>query len=311
MPPKIEPYTQRFLYFDLEHTGSTEDFHYIDIAACLSAMNRRLYRQGRMYHVANASVHDSEADCEARFTTIPNVWTTHRAWNLCYDAWRSQIEEALDEMADEAPDPEGKWADFKVFMSNDHKDDADKAKPQDCEGNALVMYGLGTDNEWIYTNVQTRVDAVAYENLNFVMCGAHNIATNGEIGVIKALEDIWAYNAYDPELPAGFDESPILGMHIGTTSNEEVLDAIIGENDQPPYSYLDMVGTDDNLPKPVTARECSITTAANEMSYVGGFPVPLGLLCVETKSGTDGNIIGVCLELVPGPYKGVASESFR
>lgn len=310
MPPKIEPYTQRFLYFDLEHTGTTEDFHYIDIAACLSAMNRRLYRQGRMYHIANASVHDSSADVEVRFTTIPNTWTSARAWKLAYDAWRSQVREALDEMADEAPNPEGKWADFKVFMSNDHKDDVDKAKPQDCEGNDLVMYGAGTDNEWSYTNVQTRVDATAYENLNFVMCGAHNIATNGEIGVIKALEDIWAQQAYEPTLPAGFDESPILGMHIGTTSNEEVLDAIMDENDQPPYSYLDMVGTDDNLPKPLTARECSITTSHNEMAYVGGFPVPLGLLCVETKSGSDGNTVGVCLELVPGPYKGVASEGY-
>lgn len=305
-----DEHTQRFLYFDLDHTGTTEDFHYIDLAACLSAINRRLYRQGRMYHVANVSVHDSAADLEIRFTTIPNNWTSARGWTMAYNAWRAQVADALENQPEGSPDVEGKWADFKVYMNNDHKDDVDKPKPVDCEGNALVMYAFGADNEWFYTQVQTRVDGTAYTNLNFVMCGAHNVANNGEIGVIKGLEDLWATQAYEPVDPAGFDESPILGMGL-ENKNEEILDAIMDENDQPPYSYLDMVGTTDNMPAPLTCRETSITTAENEMAMVGGFPVPLGLICVETKCGSSGNTVGICVELVPGKYQGVQSESYR
>lgn len=307
MARKTTP-AQRFLYFDLDHTGTDEDFHYIDLAACLSAVNRRLYRQGRLYHVANVSVHDSQADCEVRFATAPNTWVTHKAWTSAFEAWKHQVAEELEDMPEGSPSPTGKWSDFKIYLSNDHKDDVDKAKPIDCEGNAVVMYGTGSDNEWSYTAVQTRVDGSAYSNLNFVMLGAHNLASNGEIGVIKALEDIWAQQAFEPTLPAGFDESPLLGMTMGNLNNE-ILDAIMDENDQPPYSYLDFPGTDDNLPHALTARETSITTTQNEMAHVGGFPVPCGLLCVETKSGTDGNTIGICLELVPGSYKGVQAEA--
>ena len=303
----------RFLYFDLNHTGTDEDFHYIDIAACLSAVNRRLYRQGRMYHVANVSIHDSDADCEVRFATAPNTWVTHKAWQNSFDAWREQIEGVLEEMPEQAPDPEGKWSDFKIYLNNNHKDDADKPKPIDVEGNNVLMYGTGSENEWFYTAVQTRVDETAYTNLNFVLLGNHNIASNGEIGVIKGLEDVWRYQSYDPELPPAFDESPIIGMSTSGRSpkESEVLDAIMDENDQPPYAYNHFVGTNDNLRYPLTVREGSITTTQNEMTYLGGFPVPCGLLLVETKSGTDGNVIGVSIELAPGNYKGVASEAMN
>lgn len=304
--------TQRYLYFDLAHTGSTEDFHYIDLAACLSAVNRRLYRQCRMYHVANISVHDTLMDddgLEVRFTTAPNTWTTARAVRSAKKSWDEQIQNATEDLPDDAPEVQGKWADFKIYLSSVHKGDTtDRPKPIDCEGNEVQMYGTGSDNEWFYTAVQTRVSGTAYTNLNFVLLGGHNIANDGEIGVIKSLEDIWSQAAYDPLLPAAFDESPLLGMNPGPLKNEEILDAIMDENDQPPYSYLDMVGTDDNLPSPMTARETAITTAQNEMALVGGFPVPCGLLCVETKCGAN-NTVGILIELVPGTYKGVQSEA--
>lgn len=310
---KMDPFVQRFLYFDLAHThsgsGANEDFHYIDLAACMSAINRRLYRQGRLYHVANISVHDSQGDAEVRFATAPNNWTTQKAWETCFQAWKDQRKHALQEMPEGSPQVTGKWSDFKVYLNADMITDVDKPKPVDVEGNALVMYGAGSDNEWNYADVQVRSDGNVYQNLNFTLLGAHSLANNGRVGVIKALEDIWASKAYAPTLPAAFDESPILGMGPSTQAEQEILDAIADENDQPPYSYLDMVGSDDNMPNPITARETSITTTQNEMAMVGGFPVPCGLLMVETKASAD-NTIGICIELVPGTYKGVHAEAF-
>jgi len=306
---KIDPHTQRFMYFDLVHTGTSEDFHYIDLAACLSAMNRRLYRQGGLYHIANISIHDSDADAEVRFATAPNTWVTAKAWKTCYDAWKSQRASALLEMPADAPQVTGKWSDFKVYLNHDMIADVDKPKPHDIEGNNLIMYGYSSDNEWNYASVQTRSNGTVYNNLNFILMGNHDISTNGEIGIIKSLEDLWAYRSYDPDLPAAFDESPILGMGPSVQAEQEILDAIMDENDQPPYSYNDMVGSDDNLPAPIAVRETSITSTQNEMSMVGGFPVPLGLLCVETKC-SEANTIGILIEMVPGPYKGVQAEAY-
>jgi len=260
-----------------------------------------------MYHVANVSVHDSQADCEIRFATLPNTWVTHKAWKAAFEAWKTQLSDNLEDLPEGAGST-GKWSDFKVYMNNDHKDDPDKLFPVDCEATSGSGVHVLNPGEWDYTDVQTRVSGTAYSNLNFVMAGAHNIANNGEIGVIKALEDLWPQDSYDPELSPAYDESPILGM-TGNLKNEEVLDAIMDENDQPPYDYFNFVGCEDNLPSPLTVREGSITTTQNEMTYLGGFEVPLGLLCIETKSGTDGNIIGVSLELAPGPYKGLMSEA--
>ena len=50
------------------------------------------------------------------------------------------------------------------------------------------------------------------------------------------------------------------------------------------------------------------------MSAVGGFDVPLGLLCIETATkgeytNEDPNVIGIQIELVPGAYKGVHAPS--
>ena len=42
---------------------------------------------------------------------------------------------------------------------------------------------------------------------------------------------------------------------------------------------------------------------------VGGFEVPLGLICVETGASAGDNKIGLIIELAPGDYKGVSAES--
>ena len=88
--------TQRYLYYNLTNSdtdptgGRYTDSHYIDIAAGLSAMNRRLYRQGRQYHIANITVIDTSGDSKVRFATLPQVWTTSKAHKLMFDAWKTK-----------------------------------------------------------------------------------------------------------------------------------------------------------------------------------------------------------------------------
>lgn len=111
--------TQRFLYYDLTNqgTGSGADSHYIDLAAGLSAINRRLYRQGRQYHIANITVIDTSGDSKVRFATLPQVWTTNKAHTLMFDAWKDQRSRALENSPSKVT---GRWADFKVYMSQQH-----------------------------------------------------------------------------------------------------------------------------------------------------------------------------------------------
>ena len=113
--------TQRYLYYELTNgtTGaSSRDSHYIDLAAGLSALNRRLYRQGRQYHIANITVIDTSGDSKVRFATLPQVWTTSKAHKLMFDAWKDQRARALENAPSNVT---GRWADFKVYMSNQHR----------------------------------------------------------------------------------------------------------------------------------------------------------------------------------------------
>ena len=106
--------TQRFLYYDL-NPGSSPDSVYLDLAAGLSALNRRLYRQGRNYHVANVSIIDSSGNLNsASFCTLPQTWTTHKGWNLMFDAWKDQRARTLENSPNYVT---GRWSDFKVWMS--------------------------------------------------------------------------------------------------------------------------------------------------------------------------------------------------
>jgi hypothetical protein len=116
--------TQRYLYYDLTNTatdnqgGRYDDSHYIDLSLGLSAMNRRLYRQGRQYHIANITVIDTSGDSKVRFATLPQVWTTSKAHKLMFDAWKDQRARALENAPSNVT---GRWADFKVYMSNQHR----------------------------------------------------------------------------------------------------------------------------------------------------------------------------------------------
>ena len=88
----------RYLRYELTNSGTpgTETSHYIDLARDLSALNRRLYRQGRDYHVKRITVVSSNTpnggdpsgiNNRVSLATIPDSWVARNAWKLdlpCY-----------------------------------------------------------------------------------------------------------------------------------------------------------------------------------------------------------------------------------
>lgn len=127
--------TQRFLHFNLTHTGAdSEDNHYVDLAKLLSVANRRSYRQGMVYHIANIVFDDAQADADIDVCTMPQNWTTQRAWELGFKNWRMQQKAALLALGQS---DSGTWADFKIHLNKDSIDDADQAALIDVNGNTF------------------------------------------------------------------------------------------------------------------------------------------------------------------------------
>ena len=303
---KTRQQTHRFLYFDLEHTGTEEDFHYIDLARRLSEMNRRLYRQGMCYHIANISVHDSDGNAEVRFATAPNTWTTYAAWKLAFDGWKHQRAQIMKESG-LTP---GKWSDFKVYLNKDMVNDEDWPSLVNVENQEFA------GGAWDYSNMTFTKGVTTYDDYAVGLLGAGNFSTitdetsgddtsyDGYLGLINTFQE--NRRKINQPSPGDASEQIVFGTLSSAITND-VIEEIIDEGDDAPYALERFVGANEPATgnDAFTIRECHIASTYSPMAMVGGFPVPCGLLQVETKSSTDGNIIGILIELVPGDYKGV------
>jgi hypothetical protein len=300
--------TQRYLYYELTNgtTGaSSRDSHYIDLAAGLSALNRRLYRQGRQYHIANITVIDTSGDSKVRFATLPQVWTTSKAHKLMFDAWKDQRARALENAPSNVT---GRWADFKVYMSNQHRTEA-LILPTNSD-NTVIPPG-----EWEYSEVSYMLSSgVEMDNQKLWMLGVTDFtsaATDQGVGLCHELQNMLQIPPEAPILPA-IHKSVIMQMNPATgDDNTEVLQNIMDDNDLAPYDGTVVIGADSTAldTDSFVTREVGWSNKGTASLPVMGFPVPLGLLEVR-QDDTEGNVIGVLIEMVPGSYKGVHAEAF-
>lgn len=303
--------THRFIRLNLIHTGESEDFHYIDIGRHLSAMNRRLYRQGMQYHVANVQVHDSQGSTYLKFCTLPNTWTTKAAWRKAFKVWKQQRAVAQSGGSNFS----GKWSDFKVYFNNDMRTDPDIVDHIDNEDGQLA-YG-----EWDYSKMFIGDDDGAdVDSFDLHMMGANNgsLPTGQCVsaGILANFEDSLVPVPDDPIAPDNLSVNLFTMMAQGGTASEIVADVVEhgeDDNDSPPYSATLVPGAKANCASGWVTREMQLMSS-EKSRVMGGFPVPLGLIQLETKydtgSSSGTNTIGVVIEIVPGPYKGVHAEGW-
>ena len=304
----------RFLRLDLEHNSSVandfgyyEDFHYIDLASLLSSINSRLYRQGMMYHVANISVHDRQGGW-VKFCTLPNTWPVRQAWRKGFQKWLQMNYESMDADTLKATAQNARWSDYRVFFSASHATDtADRPPFVDVEGKAA------NQDELTYTKY-TSTDGGTPDEFTAHMMGGHT----GSAGSYSSISLLEAYieTLNKPQAPDA-NVSMAVGVWANLLESETGSDDIIvdlrDDYDEPPYDHDCFPGGNKgslvNAPNPWSVRETDFI-APNRHQIVGGFEVPLGLICVETSREVSGdNTIGLIIELVPGPYKGIMAES--
>ena len=148
---KLQP-AVRYLRYELTNSEApgTETSHYIDLARDVSAINRRLYRQGRMYHVKRVTIVSSNtpnsmAGSENRITfgTIPESWVAQQAWHRGFKTW-TKMQKDAQSLA--AGDVRATWNDFKVHLSYEASQ-ATLLSPLDNGGNAVDQ------GEWIYSRM--------------------------------------------------------------------------------------------------------------------------------------------------------------
>ncbi|AXH75950.1 MAG: hypothetical protein [Cressdnaviricota sp.] len=300
----------RHLRYDVTNseTPGTETSHYIDLAKDLSALNRRLYRQGRSYHVKRITVVSRDTIAggtpplqdagRITFSTAPNSWVSRGAWKRGFKTWNLMHEDATSTLTN---DISGKWSDFKVYLSTDHYSGT-KLVPIDNGGNAP------TGGEWLYSNYISPDGTTSTDEFRIHLMGATTGVPGAVIsaGLIQSFGDTRATVDLDqPNVPGAAADDPLLNVFDYGTQIDEVVDALITDNDRPPYHDDEYVGGATNMPKPLVMSDGTISDGSTTLS---GFEALCGLIEVECNSPIANDVWSVLVELAPGNFRGIKAD---
>ena len=294
----------RHLRYELANSENpgVETSHFIDLAKDLSMVNRRLYRQGKDYHVKKITVVSSNTpngDNRVSASTIPSNWVSRMAWHRGFEVWKLMDKNASENISGRIL---GTWSDFKVYMTNDMRS-GNKPTPIDNGANAYLI------DEWRYTDYVSPDGTTSADSFQIYMLGNHN----GSAGAWNAVSLVKSYGESratvspgDPNVPSVASDDPLVNIFDDGTQVDEVLNLMEASNDFPPYSIDNYPGGDLNGPKPAVVQDATIIDGR---ATLGGFNAICGLLELEIKSPLPGDVYSVLVEIAPGKYRGVHAEA--
>ena len=323
---------ERFLRFQIQHPENTQEAsHFIDIAKELSKINRRLYRQGMVYRIANISITSRDTvNGLVSFSTASETWVTRNAWNRGFNMWNKMNERVLELQ----PGRKSPYHDYKVYLTNGHRTALAQQLPGalDNENNAIE------DGEWAYSLYNSPDGTTSADSFSATLLGDH--VSSGSppnytsVSLVRSYGEARATVANDiPMMDSDGDDDPLLNLFDDGTVVDEIATNLDNFGDRPPYSIGTeasvgnrYVGSQLNAPEPIVRRLVSIGSTdqlagvdtagvSAPTVMVPGFDAICGLIEIETQSRTrnklnlrqDNDTFDVIIELAPGNYKGVAA----
>lgn len=299
---KLTPAT-RVLRYELTNSANagTETSHYIDIARDLSRVNRRLYRQGRDYHVKKITIVSSNTPNggnRVSAATMGTGWVTQMAWKRGFQTWNKMNAEATKQLAGNIA---GTWSDFKVSLTPEFRV-ASKLAPRDNGGNAYL------GGEWSYTVLVTPDGTATDDEFQLTMLGDHIGAAGARtsVALVKSYGESRAtVQNNDPNVPSVASADPLVNVFDYGTTIDDVIDNLETSNDSAPYDVYNYPGSDLNAPKPIIMQD---STLVDGRSVMGGFIARCGMIEFEAKSAIPNDTFSVLVELAPGNYRGIKAD---
>ncbi|AXH78461.1 MAG: hypothetical protein [Circular genetic element sp.] len=287
---------------------------WLDCAQGLSIVNRKLFSQEHCYSIKNISASFTPSPLYDRVVlqciTAGNTWSVHNAWTKA----KALHTEMQDNVLDDMPSIEGKWAEFKVYLDSNQKAAGPYANPTPLDADG-VNFLAGEWNHSTFVMPQHDVDPatglplVATE-LTGHLCGPD---TADGRGLIKAYAESRAtVQPNAPAVPATVEDSFYNLLTDSGSQEPELAAVIIDENDQPPYHETDYPGGGTNGP----TGQLMVTEVMNEHMpnlNTGPFLAECGLIHVRAIAYLAGDPVAVPIrvvlnvELEEGHYKGVAA----
>ena len=301
--PKPVPAVRYLRYQFQLGTPNTEQSYYIDLARDLSAVNRRLMRQGRNYHIKSVSFISRDTPNSGNYVqlcTVPDSWSARGAWRRGFQLHNSMVAAATDKNF-----ARGKWDDFKVYMDVDMRTAAGLGTllvPKDSANNNVSL------GEWTYAKyVAPTAAAGVADEYNAHFLGDHGGAAGAytSIGLIKSYGEGRATVNQSPRIQTNASDDPLVNLFDHGDTVNDILDNMENDADDPPYDIDNYGGDDANMPKAIVVKQ---TALVDGKASVGGFSALCGLLEVEAISALENDTITMIVELKEGNYRGIAAE---
>ena len=298
---------------------------YIDLSQCASLANRRFYRQGINWPLANIEFAvEPTFTGEITISKLPSTWVMSNSWEKGFRTWQEMNSQALEESESIRP----RYLDFKIFADAQHH--------LAGYGANLLPSGL-TPGEWESSKMRIPVGPAnpgQTTDREIIAVGA-NYPGNGASG-INAVSLIEGYaasrglpNVLDPNTPDDADSvdgtTPANWMaatfNEGTEQKEAVINDMVTENNIAPYPFEnDGVNLDTMYPGGANQApflqihdlvKVTATTIGGTAYSTGGM-FPCGLIRIDTTNwnipeGQTRNIFTI-LRFVPGHHRGYLCE---
>ncbi len=305
------------LYFSFNTIPLTPN-RYIDLAQCLSIVNRRSYRQGMNYAVAKIEVFSPTGGNLGVFT-VPTTWVADNATTKAFEAWKDQRALVLKQ----EPSLKARWSDFKLFMDATHSTAgvAGNLTPVNMSA-APSLYTLGDWDASQYVTPLPGADQAAAgdaKEVTFHVVGDHTpagtfeVATTTSVGLIKAYAASRSVPlAPDPATQGQYSSGFYNVNSVPDEMQEDVMDNVVQHNDNPPYSILKYPGSELNAPHAMWVGTAILNDFGDATAWskavMDGFVCPFGLLQINTTDFEADSAVNVVVTLVPGNYKGILAE---
>ncbi len=324
---KIQPAPKK-LYFSLPATKNTG---YIDLSLAASVANRRFYRQGINWAVANCKLMSLDEDAQSVFvSTLQDSWMVSNSWTKAFKAWQKmQYEFALDEQ----PSIKPKFNDFKIFMDSPMYDDwkasvdagNDGFQTSSTDTTGILMPNNFWDNvvgataiykagEWIYSKLTAPTTGGATVVDYFMTMHGPDVP-----GISVGLVENYALSRSVPQSPD--PQTGLAGDNIftaifdeGTVQSAEVLADMLVDNDEVPYDLDEYPGGATNATgvELVLLDGFSATNNSGVIQQVnsGPFNAQCGLIRVD-RVGSNAYPLVIELTLMPGEHRGYLCQEMQ
>ncbi len=262
----------------LEYVVPANSSQLIDVAKGLSAINHRLYRQMRGYHVSVELLTSGTNPTTqgVKLYTVPDTWFVKKSCELAKEHAQEQYNMSDRKMP--------RWMDFRIGWSSALKT---ALSPVDDSGAAVP----------IDENAPSEVyDVTAGADFQFVMFGAARDAGNNCYGVVEQYDQLGDVQVPSPAIGAS---DAYAELTPNPTLTEQAGDEHLN-GDQPPYDGDSFNFDDDNA---ATKQRNLYNAGGGDMRLSDSFMSPLGL--IKVSGGGENCLLRVNVHA--GSYKGVKS----